>query len=179
MLFLPDVSRLPTVRSKMADGVFVALSLCSRIFLLAGAVAGARLQGFRGFCIGLAAGAIIGFWIRRSLGLRGRNLTRGYHLRMFERGSGKAAGLLETLVELLRGNRLTTMQCRQIGSAYAEAARQLQSCDSAQERASIVGKRNRQVLEIAYGQSAMTGHGQVTGPTHELSESAAIGESAE
>jgi len=163
----------------MADCVFVALSPCSRIFLLAGAVAGALLQGFRGFCIGLVAGAIIGFCIRRSLGLRGRNLTRGYHLRMFERGSGKPAGLLEASVELLRGNRLTMVQCRQIGCAYAEAARQLQSCDSVEERASIVGKRNRHVLEIAYGRQAIAGRDQMTRPTHELSESAAIGKSAE
>jgi hypothetical protein len=154
------------------------LLLCSRLFLIAGVVTGAMLYGFRGFCIGLVAGAIIGFWIRRSLGLRGRDLTRGYHLRMFERGCGNSPGLLETLVELLRGNRLIMMQCRQIACAYADAARQLKSCDSAQERASILGRRNQQVLEIAYGRSALAAHDHISLPLDEFSESA-ISKSAE
>lgn len=179
MLFLPDVPRVPTARNKIADCVFVVLSLCSRIFFVAGAVTGARLQGFRGFCIGLMAGAIIGFWIRRSLGLRGGNLTRGYHLRMFERGCGKPAGLLEAVVELLRGNRLTMIQCRQIACAYAEAVRHLQSCDSAEERASIVGKRNRQVMEIVYGRPAIAARAQSSRQLDELPESAAISENAD
>jgi hypothetical protein len=163
----------------MADGVFILLFLCSRIFFIAGAVAGARLSGFRGLCMGLAGGAVVGFWMRRSLGVRARNLTRGYHLRMFERGSGRPAGLLEALIELLRGNRLTMTQCRQIACAYAEAMRHLQSCNSPEERTSIIGKRNRQILEIAYGQPAIIAHDQVTRPAHEFPESGAISKSAE
>jgi hypothetical protein len=163
----------------MADCVFVVLLLCSRSFIFIGAVTGAELHGFRGFCIGLTAGTVVGFCVRRSLGLRGRELTRGYHLRMFERGCGKAPGQLEALVELLRGNRLTMLQCRQIACAYADAVRQLKSCDSAQERASILGKRNRQVLEIACGEPALAAHDRSTREIGELSEPATVSENAD
>jgi hypothetical protein len=163
----------------MADCVFVLLLLCSRLILLTGAIVGALLYGFPGLCIGLAAGFIIGFWMRRSLGLRGRHLTRGYHLRMFERGCGKSPGQLEALVELLRGNRLTMMQCRQIACAYAEAVRQLHSCDSVEERAIILGERNRQVLEIAYGGLVIAAHAQSTRQTEEPSEPAAMCDNAD
>jgi len=163
----------------MADCVFVVLLLCSRSFFVIGAVTGAELYGFRGFCLGLIAGTVVGFCVRRSLGLRGRELTRGYHLRMFERGSGKAPGQLEALVELLRGNRLTMMQCRHIACAYADAVRQLKSCESAEERASILRKRNRQVLEIAYGEAALAAYDQSDRNIEELSEPASASENAD
>ena len=163
----------------MADCVFVVLLLCSRSFIVIGAVTGAELYGFRGFCLGLAAGTILGFCVRRSLGLRGRELTRGYHLRMFERGSGKAPGQLEALVELLRGNRLTMMQCRHIACAYADAVRQLKSCDSAKQRASILRNRNRQVLEIAYGESVLAAHDQRAREIGDLSGPAAMSENGD
>ena len=136
-------------------------------------------HGFGGFCFGLMAGAVVGFCVRRSLGFRSRELTRGYHLRMFERGCGKAPGQLEALVELLRGNRLTMVQCRHIACAYADAVRQLKSCDSAKERASILGNRNRQVLGIAYGEFALAAHDQSAREIGELSESAAMSENAD
>jgi hypothetical protein len=155
MTILPDVPRLPTVRGKIADCVFVLLLVCSRFLFVIGAVAGAMIHGFLGFAAGLAAGMILGFCLSRSLGLRGLDMTQGFHFRMYERGYGKPAGKLEALVEWLRGHRLTMPQCRQITTAYAEAVRQLQSCDSAAERASIIAKRNRRVLEIIYGERAL------------------------
>jgi hypothetical protein len=161
MSILPDVPRLSTVRNTIADCVFVVL------------------HGFSGFCAGLAVGAIVGFMIRRSLGMRGRNLTRGYHLRMFERGCGESPGQLETLVELLRGNRLTMMQCRHIACAYAEAVRHLQSCHSMEERASILRKRNRQVLEIAYGERAIAAYHQDTRQPDQLPPATVVSENAE
>jgi hypothetical protein len=158
MQILPDVPRLASARSKMADCVFVLLLLCSRIFFLIGAVLGALVHGFVGFVLGMATGTLIGFWMHRSLGLRGRDLTHGYHFRMYERGLGERPRLLEALVEAARGNRLIVVQCRRIASAYAEAARQLQSCDSLEERVTIVAKRNRQVREIAFGERATADH---------------------
>jgi hypothetical protein len=173
MQILPDVPRLPSVRNKVADCVFAILSLCSRIFLVVGAVTGAMLHGFVGFFIGLIAGAIIGFWMRRSLGLKGKNLTHGYHSRMYERGLGGGPRLLEGLLEAVRGDRLAMTQCRGIASAYAEAARQLQSCGSAQERAIILAKRHRQVLEIVYGEQAGAANGPRVEQTNQVSEPAA------
>jgi hypothetical protein len=158
MTILPDVPRLPTARGKIADGVFVLLLLCSRSVIVIGAVGGAMVHGFLGFLAGLVAGMILGLCLSRSLGLRGLDMTQGFHFRMYERGYGKSAGTLEALVEWLRGHRLTMTQCRQITTAYAEAVRQLQSCDSAKERASILAKRNRQVLEIIYGERALANY---------------------
>jgi len=153
MLILPDVSRFPTARAKIADFVFIMLLLCARFCFLIGAVIGATVHGFLGFLVGLGAGLSIGFLMRRSLGVSGRNLTQAYHFRMHERGLGKHPRILESLVEVLRGNRPTMMQCRQIASAFAEAARELQSCDSLTERAVIMAKRDRQVQRILYGES--------------------------
>ena len=99
-----------------------------------------------------------GFWMHRSLGLQASDATGGYHFPMYERGSGKRPRLLEALVEVLRGNRPTMTQCRRIATAYAEAAQQLQSCDSTEERVKIFAKRNRRVLEITYGERAAAIH---------------------
>jgi hypothetical protein len=158
MTFLPDVPRLPTARGKIADCVFVLLLLCSRFLFVIGAVVGAMLHGFLGFLAGLVAGMILGLCLSRSLGLRGLDMTQGFHFRMHERGYGKPAGMLEALVEWLRGHRLTMAQCRQITTSYAEAVRRLQSCDSAEERASILAKRNREVLQIIYGERALANY---------------------
>lgn len=153
--FLPNIPRLSTIRSKVADAVFVLLLLVSRFCFLIGAIVGAKNYGFKGFLIGLIGGAALGFWMRRSLGVRGRNLTQGYHLRMYERGCGKHPGTLESFIEMLRGTRLSMMQCRLIACAFAEAARAIQSCDSTQEEAAILQKRDRKILEIAYGERAI------------------------
>lgn len=133
----------------MADSVFVLLLVFSRITLIAGGVAGALIHGFSGCVIGLIAGAIVGLGISRSLGAKGRNMTYAYYHRMHVRGTGRRAGQLEVLVEMLRGNRLSMMQCRQIACAYAEAARQLQSCDSWEEREMIIARRNEKILNAA------------------------------
>jgi len=144
----------------MADCVFVLLLFCSRFLYFIGPVMGARHYGFVGLFPGLAAGTLSGFCMSRSLGLRSRDLTKGFHFRMFERGTGKGAGILEALVEVLRGNRLTITQCRRIDAAYSEASHQLQSCDSSEERVMIFAKRDRQILDIAYGVDSIATSGQ-------------------
>jgi hypothetical protein len=154
MEILPDFPRVPSVRGRTADFVFVVFAFYSRSSFVIGAIVGAFSDGFIGFLGGLILGAVIGFLMGRSLGLRGRDLTRGYYLRMYERGCGKQAGQLEALVELLRGNRLSMVQCRQIACAYAEAARQLHSCDSGQEREIIMANRNRKILGVVSGKQA-------------------------
>jgi len=179
MTILPDVPRLPTARNKIADCVFVLLLVCSRSFYVIGAALGFLLHGFVGFVLGLVAGAFIGFWMRRSLGAQGGDLTQGYHFRMHERGLGKRPRLLEALVEVLRGNRPTMTQCRGIAGACAEAARELQGCGSTEERAVILAKRDRQVLEIAYGESAIAAYRQGIERTDEVPEPAAIGENSD
>ena len=144
----------------MADCVFVMLLFCSRFLYFIGPIMGAKHYGFVGLFPGLAVGTLAAFCMGRSLGLRGRDLTKGFHFRMFERGNGKRAGILEALVEVLRGNRLTITQCRRIGTSYSEASRELQSCDSTEERVMILAKRDRQILAIAYGVDSIATSGQ-------------------
>ncbi|HXT11333.1 MAG TPA: hypothetical protein VN873_07195 [Candidatus Angelobacter sp.] len=155
MSILPDVPRRSAMRSKVADCIFVLLFMCSRITFVAGGIAGAIIHGFSGCMAGVIAGGIMGFFMGRSLGLRSRNLTQGYHLRMHERGLGKPAGTLEAFVELVRGNRLSMLQCRNIACAYAEAARELQSCYSPEDRKPIIETRNRKILAAFYGEIAV------------------------
>jgi hypothetical protein len=154
MSLLPDFPRLPTLRSRIADGVFVALLLVARGGFVAGAALGAVLNGGIGLLIGLAVGVVIGLWTRRSLGLRRRRLTQGFVVRMLERGNNDRAKLLESLVERLHGYRLTPKQCRMIAAAHAKATRRLLTCESSPERRSILNERNREVLEAAYGRRA-------------------------
>jgi len=152
MSLLPNLPRLPTKRGKIADCVFVVLLLVSRGGFAVGALLGAVLHGAVGFCLGLAGGLIVGLWMRRSLGLRRRRLTQGFVVRMLERGNNDRPKLLESLVEWLRGYRLTPKQCRLIAAAHAKATRRLQTCGSPPERREILKERDREVLEAAYGE---------------------------
>lgn len=149
---LPDIPSLPTWRGRVADGVFVLLLLVARCSLVFGAAVGGLLLGFPGAFIGLAGGWVIGVWMRWSLGLRRRGLTHGFVVRMLERGNNDRPKLLESLVEALRGHRLSARQCRMVAAAYAEATRRLQTCESLPERVEILQERDRKIGEAAYGQ---------------------------
>lgn len=151
---LPDAPSLPTFRGKVADGAFVLFLLIARFSFVIGAVVGGLLSGFLGVLIGLASGWIVGVWTRWSLGLRRRGLTHGFVVRMLERGDNDRPKLLESVVEMLRGHRLSAKQCRFIAAAYAEATRRLQTCESPADRAEILQERDRKVLAAAYGQGA-------------------------
>jgi hypothetical protein len=151
MSLLPEFPRLPTLRGRIADGVFVALLLIARCGFVAGAVLGAVLHGAVGLLVGLAGGLVISLWTRRSLGLRRRRLTQGFVVRMLERGNNDRPKLLESLVERLHGYRLSPKQCRMIAAAHARATRRLLTCESSPERRTILNERNREILEAAYG----------------------------
>ena len=154
MSILPEVPRLPSARNKMADFVFVLLFFISRLAFVIGAMVGAFIHGFSGFLSGLIVGAIVGFWTGWSLGLSGSDTTHAFFHRMYVRGMGRRPRQLEALIEIVRGNRLSMTQCRSIASAYSEASRQLQSCDSREERSAIIDVRNRKILDASYGKDA-------------------------
>jgi len=152
--FLPNVPRPQSFRARMADALFVFFLLPARFGFIIGGVVGGLAAQTTGFFLGLLAGGIVGFWIRRSLGLRGRNLTHGFFVRMWERGNGSGRKLLEALVEWLRGDDLTPRTCRLLASAYGEAQRDLQSGPSVAERRGIHGELERKVRAVLYGQAA-------------------------
>lgn len=147
----PGIPCLPTFRGRIADCVFVVFLLVSRCSFVVGALVGGILLGFAGAVVGLAGGWIIGRWTRWSLGLRRRGLTHGFVVRMLERGNNDRPKLLESVVETLRGHRLSARDCRVIAAAYGVATRQLQTCESPSERNRILTERDEKVLAAALG----------------------------
>ena len=150
---LPKVPRPRSFRRQATDMVLALFVLLARY----GSIFGVLWAGFavdtRGVLLRAAVGVIGSFWMRRSLGLRGGNLTHGFFVRMWERGVGDRPKLLESLIEKLRGDKLTPRRCRLVTSAYDEAKRALQSGPSGQERRNIREELNRKVLAVLYGQT--------------------------
>lgn len=149
---LPAVPRRSTVRDKIADGLLALFVVLSRFFFIVGGIIGSLCAGGKGLVIGLALGFAIGFWIRRSVGLRGRDLTHGFFIRMSQRGVGSSPALLESLVEGVRGQEITPYHCRLLASAYAEFQRALQACGSIEERDELYKTLGRKVRIVLYGQ---------------------------
>jgi len=150
---LPGIPRPGSFRARMADVVLAFFVLLARFGFIIGLVAGSFAADIKGFFLWLLAGVLGGFCLRRSLGLRGRNLTHGFFVRMWERGFGNPPKLLESLVEKVRGDKLTPRTCRVLTSAYEETNRALQSSPSAEERRGINEELGRKVIAALYAHS--------------------------
>ncbi|HKI70251.1 MAG TPA: hypothetical protein VKA67_11720, partial [Verrucomicrobiae bacterium] len=59
--------------------------------------------------------------------------------------NGDRPKLLESLVETVRGERLSKIRCRRIADARAETLRHWQSCDLSKERARLPGGANPEI----------------------------------
>jgi len=151
--FLPAVPRRSSFRDKIADGLLASFVVLSRFFFIVGGIIGNVCAGGKGLLIGLALGAVVGFWIRRSVGIRGRDLTHGFFIRMSQRGVGSSPALLESLVERVRGQEITAYQCRLLASAYAEFQRALQACGSTEEREELCRTLGGRVRAALYGEA--------------------------
>jgi hypothetical protein len=142
----PHSTRPSSFRNRVANWVFVVFFIISHAAFAVGILVGSIFFGIRGFILSLLAGWIIGIGIRRSLGRLPSDASHAHYIRMLERGGGAPPGWLERFVEMVRGERLTSVQCRLIAAAHSEANRQLQTCDSPVERAIILDERNRKIL---------------------------------
>jgi hypothetical protein len=161
LTLLPPGPRPTTRRSRLADGLFEFFLLLSRCTAVVGAImcsSYAKTNGGQRFVLGLLAGWAVGFWIRRSLGMRSWNLTQGFYVRLWERGNGNRPKLLESLVEKLRRDEFTPSQCRMVAGAYAEMQRQLHLCNSRVERLRVFDDLERKVLVTLYGEQAAISH---------------------
>jgi hypothetical protein len=158
MPFLPRLPKRRSVRDRIADGLFVVLYLASWCAFLAGTLAGSIFIGLKGLLGGFVAGWLLGMWMRRSLGIRDRDLTHGYFVHMFERGNGQPPGRLESFLEIVRGRRLNLSQCRRIAGIQAEAKRRLASSDSPEERVEILAERDRKLLKSPYVEIELSDH---------------------
>jgi hypothetical protein len=131
---LPSMPRTPSRRNRIADCLMAIFILFARFLFIVGGVIGSLWPTAADVALGIIIGGGVGFWVRRSVGLRGGDLTHGFFVRMRERGVGSSPGLLESIVERIRGGVLTAYQCRLLASAYAEFQRGMQSCGSITER---------------------------------------------
>ncbi len=149
---LPAIPRKSSFRDKIADGLLAFFILSSRFLFIVGGIIGNVYVGGKGLVIGILLGGIVGFWIRRSVGMRGRDLTHGFFSRMSQRGVGSSPALLESFVEKVRGQEIAAYQCRLMASAYAEFQRALQACGSVEERDELCKTLSRSVRAALYGE---------------------------
>ena len=164
---LPPGPRPATRRSRLTDGVFEFFLLLSRCTAVVGAImcgSYAKTNSCEWLVLGLFAGWAVGFWIRRSLGMRSWNLAHGFYVRLWERGNGNRPKRLESLVEKLRGDEFTPSQCRMVFGAYTEMKRQLHLCNSPAERRRVFDDLERKVMITLYGEQMAAFPGQ-TRPT--------------
>ena len=89
--------------------------------------------------------------MRRSMGIRGPDSYHGFFTRMRERANGRRCGLLERLIESIRGNAFTTDKCRRITLAYDRAMERLDRATTESQKIAVLEELDREVKAISYG----------------------------
>ena len=137
-------------REWMADHFFYYLQLVSKLGFLARGIVGYAVWGWIG-CVALAVGCILsGVLIRRSVGLRGPDPFQGWYRRMRDRAEGSPAGLLERMMESLRGNKFTRVKCRAITAAYDTAMAELRLAVTREQQQAILKRLDSETKRISY-----------------------------
>lgn len=147
---ISNMPRRLTRREWLADHSFFYLQLVSKLGFIAGGIIGYAVWGWIG-CFALAGGCLLlGMLIRRSVGLRGPDPFHGWYRRMRERAEGSRAGLLEWMMEGLRGNKFTRAKCRGIAAAYDTAMAELRSATSREQQLAILKRLDSETKRISY-----------------------------
>jgi len=128
MVLLPALPKRSTYRERLANGLHIGLRFFLKFGFLIGSLVGGMLLGTAGYVYGMVIGALLGFWVRHSLAYRSGNATSNYFLRMHERSCGAQPRFLESMLEGIRGAKLTCYQCRRVVNAYAVMQQQLETC---------------------------------------------------
>lgn len=165
--FVCDVPRPRSFRARVAEVVFLVLLILSRDGFVPAGVLGCIYFGSNGLILGPPAVWLAGLLVQRSMGLRGRDLRHGFFVRMLERGNGQPPGILERLIERLRGDELTLAKCHLVAGAYGLAKQQLQTVGTEKERQRIHAELDRKVLEILYHRVDVTDIGSQATPSVE------------
>lgn len=147
------IVRMPrkrTSREKFADDLYLFLQIGSKFTSLFAGIAGYAWYGLSGALGALLLGFITGWWIRRSLGIRGPNRGIGFFVRKCERAHGSRRGVMEWLIETIRGNEFTVQKCRAICAAYQETVAKVRGGADEAESARLLAELDRRVKEISY-----------------------------
>ena len=150
------IARMPrrlSARERVTDHVFFFLQVFSWFCFLIGGIIGWAKWGWMGGVALAAAGWVFGMWIRHSLGRRGSDPTLGFYERMRERANGSRRGILEWLIETLRGSGFTVTKCRAITTAYQRAVQRLQATANPAEHEAILRQLDSEVKRISYSDS--------------------------
>jgi hypothetical protein len=146
---VPRMPRRLTHREKCADQVYLYLQLGSRVLFVFAGILGYSWEGFPGATALAVTGYIVGWWIRRSLGIR-RPKALGFFVRMCERAHGSRRGVLEWVIENMRENELTLQKCSAICDVYENAMMKLQNGADAATETRVLQDLDRRVKEISY-----------------------------
>jgi len=144
---VPRMPRRMTRREKQADQVYLFLQLTSQLLFVFTAIFGYAWSGFRIAAVLAFIGFIVGWWIRYSLGIRGAN---GFFRRMCERAHGSRRGVLEWVIEKMRGNEFTQEKCKAICDAYENAMLRLRDAPDPATATRILEDLDKKVKEVSY-----------------------------
>ena len=147
------ISHMPrrlTARERLSDHVFFYLQIASWFAFIVGGIVGYTLNGPIGCVLLLAGGWLLGIWIRRSLGKRGPDPFHGYFQRIKERANGSRRGVLEWVIETLRGSGYTVSKCQAITAAYERAMTKCRSASMPAQEQAIIQQLDEEVKRISY-----------------------------
>lgn len=140
-----------TPQEKIADNLYAFLIILSDILFFIGGVCGYFINRFYGIILFATLGYLAGIWMRRSLGVRGRNPTTSFFKRIRERAQGSRPGLLEWLIEKVSNTELSQAKCKAIIQVYEKSVSQLKQSRPAEEQNQILADLDARVKKIMYG----------------------------
>ncbi len=149
-----NMPRPLTTAELKGDRLFLHLQALSVVLLILPPVLGGVAAGLLGAAAGMIIGLVVFVSFRRSMGIRGRDANTAFFIRMRERADGSRRGLLETLIERVRGRTFTREQCADIADEWDDFQRRLPQATSAAERRRLLEEFDSVVKRISYGTRA-------------------------
>lgn len=145
-----NMPRRLSFREKLGDTLFVNLQILSRIIFIFFGLFGYYFHDFYGVFVWGITGWIVGIWVRHSMGIRGTDSNSGFFIRMNERAEGSNRGILEWLLEKIRGSEFSQSKCKAISKAYNKSMIDLHKCTSLNEQQKVIMELDRKIKEISY-----------------------------
>lgn len=163
---IPHVLRRLTARERLAGHLSSCLQITSWFAFIVGGIVGYVVNGPIGCAVLLSAGWLLGIWIRRSLGQRGSDPCREHSGRIKERPDGSRRGVLEWVIETLRGSGPTVSKCKATTAAHEQTMVPCHSAESPAQKQAILQRLDEEVdLSRSFGNQAnvLYAHGDLDG----------------